>query len=78
MATPNRYMTPKEVAAFLGMSSRWIYRRIQLGGGPPFRRRGRIILYLRTDVELWDRQQISKPHVKTRLNGTNSISTHLS
>ena len=84
MAQPNRYMTAKEVAAFLGMSLAWIYRRTEQGGGPPFRRRGRKILFLRSEIERWD-EQSAKPRAnghaeetkRRRVNQPNSVTTHV-
>jgi predicted DNA-binding transcriptional regulator AlpA len=64
MALASRYMTTKQVADYLGMSIDWVYKASRRGDGPPFRRRGAKLLWLRVDVERWDAQS-----VLPRING---------
>ncbi len=48
-----RLLTPQETATFLRVSVSWLAKARMTGGGPPFRRVGRLIRYDRTELERW-------------------------
>ena len=50
---PPRLIGPHEVAAFLGVPLRTVYRWRTRGDGPPGYRVGRHVRYRHEDVELW-------------------------
>jgi hypothetical protein len=49
----HEYLTPDEVSEMLRCSAQWLAKARVTGEGPVFIRRGRKILYRRTDVEDW-------------------------
>lgn len=53
VATPARYLTNSEAAAFLRLSPRTLEKLRVLGGGPRFRKFGRRVLYAIADLEAW-------------------------
>jgi len=52
------YVTPKQAAAYVGMSVYWFRQKLRDGKGPPAKRRGRIYLILFDDLVRWDQQTI--------------------
>ena len=49
------YLSPKETAALLEITTATLYRwRRKNGKGPPWKRHGGKIRYLRSDIERWD------------------------
>lgn len=58
MIQPPDYMTPKQAAAYLGMSVQWVWKKISAGDGPPIKRRGKKILMLSQDVVKWNENKI--------------------
>ena len=51
-------LLPKQAAAIIGMSLGWLYQKIREGNGPKYRKRGRLILIRRADLEEWDSQEV--------------------
>lgn len=51
-------LLPKQAAALIGMSLGWFYEKLREGNGPKFRRRGRLILIKKSDLEEWDSQPV--------------------
>jgi excisionase family DNA binding protein len=49
----NTFLTNSEAAEFLRLSPRTLEKHRVVGGGPPFRKFGRRILYARTDLQKW-------------------------
>lgn len=47
------FLTNSEAAEFLRLSPRTLEKQRVTGGGPPFRKFGRRVLYSRTDLQLW-------------------------
>ncbi len=56
MPIDRKELLPKQAAAEIGMSIQWLYRMIKLGKGPPHKRRGRLILINKDDLEIWNEQ----------------------
>jgi hypothetical protein len=54
MIQPPEYMTPKQAAAYVGMSTQWLLDRFKMGNGPPHKRRGSRILIMTKDLIKWD------------------------
>jgi len=52
-ATPARYLTNDEAAAYLRLSPRTLEKLRVLGGGPRFRKFGRRVRYALTDLDAW-------------------------
>ena len=52
-ATDVKYLTTLEAGALLRVSKSYLDKLRVYGGGPPFRRFGRKILYLKSDLETW-------------------------
>jgi hypothetical protein len=48
-----RYLTNAEAAAWLKLSPRTLEKQRVIGGGPPFRKFGRRVLYAVEDLEQW-------------------------
>ncbi|MDH5835336.1 helix-turn-helix transcriptional regulator [Luteimonas kalidii] len=48
-----RYLTNAEAAAWLKLSPRTLEKQRVIGGGPPFRKFGRRVLYAVADLEDW-------------------------
>ncbi len=48
-----RYLTNNEAAELLRLSPRTLEKRRMSGGGPPFRKFGRRVLYAVDDLEQW-------------------------
>lgn len=51
-----RYLTVKEAARLHGTRERFLYNRVGIEGGPPYRRRGRIILFPTWEFIQWSEQ----------------------
>ena len=49
----DKYMSTRDVAAFLGLSPRTLDRYRVSGDGPDFHKFGNRVRYLRADVESW-------------------------
>jgi hypothetical protein len=54
---PNAFAGQEPVAEFLGLSTRTLERLRLTGGGPPFRKFGRRVLYQWRDVLEWANRQ---------------------
>lgn len=52
-ASPARYLTNVEAAAFLRLSPRTLEKQRVIGGGPRFRKFGRRVMYALSDLEAW-------------------------
>jgi excisionase family DNA binding protein len=52
-ATPARYLTNDEAAAYLRLSPRTLEKLRVLGGGPRFRKFGRRVRYALADLDAW-------------------------
>ena len=52
-ATPARYLTNDEAAAFLRLSPRTLEKQRVIGGGPRFRKFVRRVMYAVADLEAW-------------------------
>jgi len=52
-ASPARYLTNSEAAAYLRLSPRTLEKQRVLGGGPRFRKFGRRVLYSMADLDAW-------------------------
>jgi molybdenum cofactor biosynthesis enzyme MoaA len=50
---PPRYLTCDEAAEFLRLSARTLEKHRTTGGGPRFRKFGRIVRYTVPDLEAW-------------------------
>lgn len=50
------WLTQKETAKMLQVSTRWLLRHRHMGTGPPHVRLGRFIRYKKSDVDVWMRQ----------------------
>lgn len=48
-------LTEAQVSALTGLTVQSLRTRRRRGGGPPFRKLGQRVLYLREDVEAWMR-----------------------
>ncbi len=48
-----RYLNNAEAAAWLKLSPRTMEKQRVIGGGPPFRKFGRRVLYAISDLEAW-------------------------
>jgi predicted DNA-binding transcriptional regulator AlpA len=48
-----RKFSAREAAAILGVSKSWLDKKRVLGGGPPFFRFGRRVVYDERDIEKW-------------------------
>ncbi len=48
-----RYLTNAEAASWLKLSPRTLEKQRVIGGGPPFRKFGRRVLYALSDLEAW-------------------------
>lgn len=47
------FLTNSEAAEFLRLSPRTLEKQRVMGGGPPFRKFGRRVLYSRSELQLW-------------------------
>ncbi|WBQ17576.1 helix-turn-helix domain-containing protein [Sphingobium yanoikuyae] len=47
------YLNNDEAAAFLRLSPRTLEKQRVVGGGPPFKKFGRRVLYAQTDLQDW-------------------------
>lgn len=47
------FLTERDVAALLAISTKTLQRWRWLGGGPPYRKLGHAVRYRRADVEAW-------------------------
>ncbi len=53
-APPEEILTTREAAALVKMSEAWFERKRWEGhGGPPYRRRGRTVRYLKSELLAW-------------------------
>ncbi|WP_243841253.1 helix-turn-helix domain-containing protein [Novosphingobium sp. PhB55] len=52
-AKTSPHLTNSEAAEFLRLSPRTLEKLRVIGGGPPFKKFGRRVLYSLVDVELW-------------------------
>ena len=53
-----RFLTNAEAAAFLKLSPRTLEKQRVTGGGPPFRKFGRRVLYAVEDLERWSAERV--------------------
>lgn len=53
-----RYLDTKQAAELLELEADYLYRLRASGTGPPFRRHGRKIRYLRDDILQWDKNSV--------------------
>ena len=51
------WLEVKQVAAKIGVSRMYLWRHRRDGQAPPAHQRGRKVLYLRSEVEQWMREQ---------------------
>lgn len=58
MPVERKDLLPKQAAAEIGMSIQWLYKRLREGKGPPYRKRGRLILIRREDLLEWDKRPV--------------------
>ena len=49
----HRFLTPDEAAAYLRLSPRTLEKHRSVGGGPRFRKFGRMIRYTISDLDVW-------------------------
>jgi predicted DNA-binding transcriptional regulator AlpA len=51
----SEHLSPKEAAAIIGKSPQWLYlrRKLRDGIGPPFRKIGGRIIYVRDELQRW-------------------------
>lgn len=54
----DRFLTNAEAAAWLKLSPRTLEKQRVFGGGPPFRKFGRRVLYAVADLETWSTERI--------------------
>lgn len=54
----DQYLTAKQAAAEIGMSVQWLYWKVKSGGAPPFKKRGKKLLFPKEELKAWDRQPI--------------------
>ena len=55
-------LTPKTLAAYLGLAEQTIYNRHSMGGDlPPAIKLGRVLRFRPADVEAWLERQVSSP-----------------
>jgi predicted DNA-binding transcriptional regulator AlpA len=62
LALGDWYLSVREAAALLSLSKSWLDKRRIYGGGPPFHRLGRRVVYRLSDLVAWasaHRQQAS-------------------
>ncbi len=52
-----RFLTNAEAAAWLKLSPRTLEKQRVIGGGPPFRKFGRRVLYAVKDLEAWSAER---------------------
>ncbi|WP_103098861.1 helix-turn-helix domain-containing protein [Novosphingobium guangzhouense] len=52
-SNPNAFLTNSEAAEFLRLSPRTLEKQRVVGGGPPFRKFGRRVLYAQADLQKW-------------------------
>ncbi|MEO1018094.1 MAG: helix-turn-helix domain-containing protein [Pseudomonadota bacterium] len=60
-AYQQRFMFPADVASMLGVTAETLLRWRSQGYGPPYRKRGRRVVYVREQVEEWDEAQTVYP-----------------
>lgn len=53
----NPYLTNGEAAAWLKLSPRTLEKQRVIGGGPPFRKFGRRVVYALADLEAWSTER---------------------
>ncbi len=47
------WFRPKEAALYVGLSKAYLAKLRKEGGGPPFRKLGRVVSYARGDLDRW-------------------------
>src|SRR3546814_18979738 len=57
IASNDRFLTNAEAATWLKLSPRTLEKQRVLGGGPPFRKFGRRVLYAVADLEAWSAER---------------------
>jgi predicted DNA-binding transcriptional regulator AlpA len=56
------YLSEREVARRTSLSTAWLQERRSLGGGPPWSRCGKRVVYKWSEVEAWiDAQKVTAP-----------------
>lgn len=53
MENTNRKLSCDEAASFLGLSRSWLAKLRVTGGGPPYLKIGKRVLYEESDLQLW-------------------------
>lgn len=54
----DRHLTVKEGAYYADCEESWLYKRIGQPGGPPYKRRGRKIVFPRDEFLEWAKQTV--------------------
>lgn len=57
-AAASVFLSNAEAAQFLNLSPRTLEKQRVIGGGPPFRKFGRRVLYAVTDLQAWANERI--------------------
>lgn len=55
--SPSPFLLPEEAARFLRLSPRTLEKKRKIGGGPPFRRFGRKVVYELNELRAWADQR---------------------
>ena len=58
MTPAQTFLRTPEVARFLGLSPKTLEKKRVIGGGPVYRKHGRVVVYLRRDLLRWSDQQV--------------------
>jgi excisionase family DNA binding protein len=55
---PSKYLGTQAAAEYLGLSPKWLYNLRYAGKGPVARKHGRLVKYLREDLDAWMEEQV--------------------
>lgn len=54
------FLTTEQAAEYLGLAPKTLEKNRVVGGGPPFRKHGRRVLYRREDLDAWSESQLRR------------------
>lgn len=61
LSDADTFLTVQQAAKLLGVSSSWLNKLRLTGGGPPFFKLGRRVLYRRDDIDAWTAIHLHAP-----------------
>ena len=62
MNEPKRFLREREVTVEFSLSAAWLRKQRWLQTGPPYVKAGGMILYERTELELWLAARVVRQH----------------